>query len=229
MFEDAEYMPISRLIASYYNKNQVLFAGGNGNIFRTICANCKSQDSIVVLFDMSPEILTLLQVFRAERERIINSEYKQVYYILIPCIEYFVLKEFAYPYLDVQIQDILDFKVHFKECIEYKKIKSFEVFCKKILDSDIACLSQKEKVVSYYETSCHCRECGYTEMRCLRDTKSKRLVDALPVHLVSVRDSKENQNEFLLRLQTKYIDLYNEWVQLLLSKNLIKWDTSVYL
>lgn len=229
MFEDAEYMPISRLIASYYNKGQVLFAGGNGNIFHAMCVSCKPQDSIVVLFDMSPEILTLLQVFMAERGRIINSEYKHVYYILIPCIEYFVLKEFAYPYLDAQIQDVLDFKIHFKECVEFKKIKSFEVFCKKILDSNITCLSQKEKVASYYETSCFCRECSYDEMRCVRETKSKRLVDALPVHIVPVQKSKEDQNEFLLQLQTKYIDLYNEWVQILLSKKLIKWDTSVYL
>lgn len=227
MFEDAEYVSISQLILKKYRSDQAIFAGGNANIYNTIKSKCNAEDEIVVLFGISPEILTLLQVFMSERSKVMDSEYKNVFFVPIPCIEYFVLKEFAYEYLDNQTKDILDFKIHYKEYNQYKKIKSFEHVCKHLLDVSIDCLSTKVDEPDFYIQDCDCTSCNHKFMKGSLNQKAERLTGILPVHIITVEKSTNNQNDYLNSLQEKYIESYNKWVKKSLQKGLIKWDTSI--
>lgn len=230
MFEDAEKMKISQLLQRRYGKSKILFSDGNGNVYNKINGSCNIADHIAVLYDMSPEIMTLVNTFYSQYKLVKKSKFTKVYFILIPCIEYFVLKEFAYEYLSSEIQDILDFRYHYKEVSCYRKIKTYEGLCKELLAEKIGCLNQKGKGTTFYDGDCTCVNCRYETMRGTEIEKAYRLYEALPVRFVSLSDKSDvNQERILMNLQNKYLESYNNWVKQLWNKGSIKWNTTIVL
>lgn len=96
LFEDNYDTPSSVLLRHSYNGDNILFAGGGGssNMFKAIeeCKNASKDITIIAFFDLPPNNEKAYRNYEALLERLLESDYTDVYIVPIVCIEYYILK-----------------------------------------------------------------------------------------------------------------------------------------
>lgn len=204
LFEDACDTPSSQLLRVSFNGDNIEFAGGASLLARKITQLLKQNKdlTLLVFVDVSPNNINTVNQYNKlllkKREK--GIEWVNVFFVPIPCIEYFIAKlcyERGY-FSDEQLADlvVLNIVKEFKWSIlpeELRKI-SLEKLCKTIFLK--RCLrdcmkNTKPKCdihAKFYLEDCSCEDCVVSDSL---KKKAEYLYTTLPIFNVSSQEHEE--------------------------------------
>lgn len=188
IFEDGKNAPVSLLI-KYLLGDHVDFSEGNEFLIK--CANSHLDSVVHILVDVSPDYNKTADIHDQVVDYFSNAANVTVH--KIPCIEFFVLqlliqnKTFVY-----EASLASDYvKSLCGESISYNQ-KSYERFCKAVLNHQLVCTRNRRPKVShpgfglYYAGNCYCPSKISGKYQCSamsksREEKALQLLRFLPV------------------------------------------------
>lgn len=191
LFEDRDTSGISKLLKYAYSEdkhlyNKILFSGGNKVITKYL--ESLKDENVIVYIDVMPDKVSTVNAYNECIDWINqNNCNKNMRVVLIPCIEYYVIKMF----LDRNRQEV-NTVIEFGN---YTKVKTsaaskdlcttdFENYCKSVLDNYNSCFKSKGK---FYIFDCICNKGNFISScyAITRFEKAWKLVTSLPIFMHS--------------------------------------------
>lgn len=220
MFEDNKNSVISKFLCSVYDCSfdgfckQVIFLNGNTGLRNKIDMLCKEDESYIIYIDVVPDN------FKSIRAYIDLEEYcklrSNICVIPIPCIEYYIIKVYGDKKVNEIVQIFNDRYVKETELVTKilrGKYKSFEKYCKKVLDHCL--LPCQKKDGRFYIEDCICGKQLF-DIECISKTiveKASAVITELPVFVYSDKIQAVTQSVTYNDL----IDIKNQCIQLYYS------------
>lgn len=190
MFEDNPEATISKFLCKVYSNadscKELYFLRGNTGLERKIDKVYLPGYRYIVYIDVAPDNYKTINAYM--RLNMYYQNVKDIYVIPIPCIEYYIIK--AYGNRDVnEISQIFAGR-HVKETDLVMKIqrgvyKSFEDYCKKVLDHCM--LPCQKKDGRFYTQDCLCNKplrgkgCTLASL----ESKAAGVIRKLPVFIMT--------------------------------------------
>ena len=212
LFEDRYDTPSGILLRNSYNGDNILFAGGgnSSNMFKSI-ENCIDNNTkVIVFFDLPPNNEKVYKNYEALLDKLLESDYTEVYIIPIICIEYYILKFlvenkylviddknveivnnliFSFDYSNEKVQRFINYSDYRKSSLEhvYKDLLKFLVSRSKCMLNSTQYNSNGDIVEDsfhgvFYKSNCTCDR-KFCRSNCYASLKEKaeRLYTELPI------------------------------------------------
>jgi len=193
LFEDDGDSGIGRMLTYAYSKfpnpDVVKFAMGNRNIINRIRELDDGVTEMLVYIDVMPDNFLTLQEFNRVVKWVADNELKNVHVLPIPCVEYYAIAAFLDPQYK-EVPTVLEFNLYKQVPINHRgkelSCKSFEKYCKSVLNNYIGCL---KPAGSFYTDDCMCNQrqqlCDSGDLY----RKAWQLIGKLPVFVISSNTS----------------------------------------
>lgn len=140
IFEDSDNAPISQFLKKVFGE-EVIFSSSNSNLHRCIERYARTEKCVLVFLDYVYDNRRTYSVYR-ELE-FYEDIYSNVFIVKIPCIEYIALLTL----IDMGIVRDTNLVNKFVESTKHRVVheeKSYEKFCKKVLNSyKLSCVHNK--------------------------------------------------------------------------------------
>lgn len=193
------------------------FAGGNRNIKNKLDEIYNSSESFIIYMDAVPDneqtMRQIIQIVKYVKEK----NYRDVYVIPIPCIEYYIIKAFGDRH-NPEIQTVLSLGSYAESELNKKVYRgmcpSFEKYCKQVALHVLKFCQRvgKGKEGLYYLSDCLCEKAdvegctiGVTRMQ-----KAWSLVQSLPVFETNHTNVYfKVQRVDISDIQRKQVEMYN--------------------
>lgn len=189
LFEDDGESGIGRMLTYAYsqfpNPDVVKFTMGNRNIINRIKELNDGVTEMLVYIDVMPDNFLTIREFNRVSKWVTNNGLSNVHIFPIPCIEYYAIAAFLDPRYK-EVSTVLDFNLYKQVSVNHRgkelACKSFEKYCKSVLNNYIGCLKPSGE---FYIGDCTCNQ---RQQLCVSGDlyrKAWQLVGKLPVFVIS--------------------------------------------
>lgn len=217
MFEDSREAVISKFLCKAYGDSdsckELEFLGGDTGLVGKVEELCMKDSLYVVLVDVVPDNNATIRAYLDLNEYCMSVN--NICVIPIPCIEYFIIKALGDRSVD-EVNQIFEGR-HVRETELVQKIlrgryKSFEIYCKKVVDHKL--LPCQKKNGRYYTQDCICNK-PLRGVDCINinlHEKAVNVIKKLPVFVYSGKISGNIKRVDFFRdlpvIKQNCIDLY---------------------